>query len=237
MNGGHGERALWVRSAEELEIIRAFSWLHCELVPYMYSYVVECHNGAPPLQRPAGGTYQFMFGDYLLVAPIYQDTTLRRVILPGGKWRYFFDDKKVIQGPMAISRDYPLDEYPVYVRQGAIIPMNIERGYTGFGDDSFDGFLTLLIYPEKVSQFVVHHPDGSGATEINLEGGEDELLISLKGVKKKHILRIASRSRPAHVHLDGHAQPGAMAWWYDDEAQVLFVKTEQYSRGFYRIVY
>ncbi|MEZ4902743.1 MAG: glycoside hydrolase family 31 protein [Spirosomataceae bacterium] len=33
LNGGHGERALWKRSPQELEIIRKFSWLHTELVP------------------------------------------------------------------------------------------------------------------------------------------------------------------------------------------------------------
>ena len=52
LNGGHGERRLWKRSWPELDIIRKFSWVHTELVPYMYSYVVECHNGAPPLMRP-----------------------------------------------------------------------------------------------------------------------------------------------------------------------------------------
>ena len=36
----------------ELEIVRKFSWLHTELVPYMYSHVVTCHNGGPPLMRP-----------------------------------------------------------------------------------------------------------------------------------------------------------------------------------------
>jgi len=50
LNGGHGERALWKRTPQELEIIRRFSWLHTELVPYMYSYVVEAHNGGMLLQ-------------------------------------------------------------------------------------------------------------------------------------------------------------------------------------------
>ncbi|MBN2311274.1 MAG: glycoside hydrolase family 31 protein, partial [Candidatus Hydrogenedentes bacterium] len=51
LNGGHGERGMWKRSTDELAIIRKFSWLHTELVPYMYSHVVACHHGAAPLMR------------------------------------------------------------------------------------------------------------------------------------------------------------------------------------------
>ena len=40
------------RTQPELEIVRKFSWLHTELVPYMYSHVVACHNDGPPLMRP-----------------------------------------------------------------------------------------------------------------------------------------------------------------------------------------
>src|SRR6266581_595109 len=63
LNGGHGERRLWKRTQPELEIVRKFSWLHTELVPYMYSQVVLCHNGGQPLMRPlAQGKFQYLFG-------------------------------------------------------------------------------------------------------------------------------------------------------------------------------
>jgi hypothetical protein len=62
LNGGHGNRALWERSKEELEIIRKYSWLHTELIPYMYSYVVSAHNGGTRLQHPVEGKYHYMFG-------------------------------------------------------------------------------------------------------------------------------------------------------------------------------
>lgn len=59
---------MWKRSAPELEIIRKFSWLHTELVPYMYSHVVECHHGGKPLMRPLpDGDFHYLFGRELLV--------------------------------------------------------------------------------------------------------------------------------------------------------------------------
>jgi alpha-glucosidase (family GH31 glycosyl hydrolase) len=122
LNGGHGERRLWKRTDEELNIIRKFSWLHNELVPYMYSHVVDCNNGGKPLMRPLGpsdprgndqGDFHYLFGDDFLVAAIHEDSLHRTVKLPAGKWRYFFDDRAVIEGPTTIERDFPLDEFPV----------------------------------------------------------------------------------------------------------------------------
>src|SRR5690606_6045491 len=82
LNGGHGERRLWKRTGEELEVIRKFSWLHTELVPYMYHYVVTAHQGGNRLQTPLKkGKYHYMFGDDFLVAPIYIDSKKRSVSL------------------------------------------------------------------------------------------------------------------------------------------------------------
>ncbi len=130
LNGGHGERALWERSQQELEIIREYSWLHTELIPYIYSYVVQANNGGAVLQRPVKGKYHYMFGDHLLIAPIYMDDLKNIVRLPKGNWRYWFEDEKIIKGPVTFEREFPLEEYPIYIKEGAIIPMQIESTYT-----------------------------------------------------------------------------------------------------------
>ena len=235
MNGGHGERALWKRSPEELEIIRKFSWLHTEMIPYMYSYVVDYHNGGKkPLMRPMKkGRYQYLFGAHLLVAPIFRDTLTRTVRLPRGDWRYFFDDQKVIHGATTLTQDFPLHEFPVFVREGAIIPMHISRSYTGIGDVSDDDYVTLLIYPSGCSHFTLHHPDKSGATTIISELGADALKISLGGVKKPHILRIRLDKAPSTVQLDGMTLIKDKDWQY--KGNKLAIKTKEYEKGEYRI--
>jgi alpha-glucosidase (family GH31 glycosyl hydrolase) len=184
LNGGHGERALWKRTQQELEIIRRFSWQHTELIPYMYSYVVEAHNGGDVLQRPVKGKYHYLFGDNFLVAPIYKDELINEVTLPKGKWRYFFDDNKLIEGPATFQREFPLEEYPVYVREGAIIPMDIKRSYTEIGDTLSAGYLTFLIYPYQKSSFTVYHPDNSESTTVNVVSSKEKIEISFTGIKK-----------------------------------------------------
>ena len=144
MNGGHGERRLWKRTTEELEVIRKFSWLHTELVPYMYHYVVTAHNNGRRLQTPLdGGKYHYMFGDDFLVAPIYKDSKINTITLPEGKWRDFFDDKELIEGDQTFEMEFPLDEYPVFIKEGAIIPLDIKRDYTKIGDRVSEGYTTI----------------------------------------------------------------------------------------------
>lgn len=236
LNGGHGNRALWERSKDELEIIRQYSWLHTELVPYMYSHVVACHEGAEPLMRPlAKGKYHYLFGGDLLIAPIYRDNLENEVNLPEGQWRYLFNDLDAKKGPKTFKRSFPLDEYPVYVRDGAIIPLNVCRDYTGFGDAESEGFVTWLIYPSGTNQFTLHHPDGSGAT--TLEAAEDGIVtIALSGVKKPHILRVHAPVKPMLVELDGKELTEGKAWRFDADAHKLWIRTEDYDKGQYTVV-
>ncbi len=234
LNGGHGERALWKRSEEELDIIRRFAWLHTELIPYIYTHVADCHQGGLPLMRSEIGDYQYRFGDDFLVAPIYRDELERTVMLPPGRWRYFFNDKEVIEGPTTLTREFPLTEYPVYVRDGAIIPMNVTRPYTGLGNRESEGFLTLNIYPLGRNEFTVHHADGTGDTTIAVVA-EDGLTIQLSGTAKPHILRVFLDTKPASVVLDGRPLAEGTDWRYDSTDNRLWVKTSQYTEGRYEI--
>jgi alpha-D-xyloside xylohydrolase len=233
LNGGHGERALWKRSAQELEIIRKFSWLHTELVPYMYTYVVKAHNGGEVLQRPAEGKYHYLFGDQFLVAPIYKDELKNKVTLPEGKWRYFFDDKAIIEGPVTFQREFPLEEYPVYIREGAIVPMDIKREYTRIGNQNSTGYLTLLIYPNGKNEFTVYHPDKTGSTTVLVSDDSEKITVSLENIHKPHILNINIPAKPKKVELDHILLQDSVNYNFDQKLNKLIIKTNTYITGNY----
>ncbi len=235
LNGGHGERALWKRTTQELEIIRKFSWLHTELIPYMYTYVVNAHQGGRVLQKPVDGKYHYLFGDDFLVAPIYKDQLKNQITLPEGKWRYFFNDKELIQGPLTFERDFPLDEFPVYIHEGAIVPMNITRDYTGIGDKSSEGYLTWLIYPEGKNEFTVYHPDKSGSTKVVSDDNPEQLIITLEGIHKPHILNINLSGKPKKVELDNANLVDSVNYHFDEKRDKLIIRTENYTFGKYKI--
>jgi alpha-glucosidase (family GH31 glycosyl hydrolase) len=235
LNGGHGERALWKRSQQELEIIRKYSWLHTELVPYMYSYVVSGHNGGAVLQKPVEGKYHYMFGDYLLVAPIYKDELTNNITLPKGKWRYWFDDSKIIEGPITFEQEFPLDEYPLFIKEGAIIPMNIERSYTNIGTKENAGYLTLLIYPHNESSFTVYDYKTQEETEITVDESDSEIEINIEKKRRKHIIKLLLATPPHKVTLDNKTLVEGTDYWFENESKKLIIKTDNYIEGEYII--
>lgn len=236
LNGGHGERRLWKRTEAELEIIRKYAWLHTELVPYMYHYVVTAHEGGRRLQTPLKkGKYHYMFGDDFLVAPIYKDTKTRNISLPEGKWRYFFDDKEVLKGPMEFEKEFSMEEFPLYIKEGAIVPMLIKRNYTSLGDRTSDGFTTILLYPNKNNSFKYYKPDTKEETTIAYQKNAQELRITLEGTKIPHILRIHSAISPKEIILDGQ-KLDASSWSFDEKKNKLIIRTNMdYNIGIYSI--
>lgn len=237
LNGGHGERRLWKRSPEELEIIREYSWLHTELIPYMYHYVVKAHEGGPRLQKPVEGKYHYLFGEYLLIAPIYKDDLQNEIHLPEGKWRYWFDDTNVIEGTITFEQDFPLNEFPVFIKEGSIIPMNIKRSYTGIGNEADDGFLTFLIYPNNDTQSFEVHREYERSTTLTYFAEDQYLAIDLIDYKCPHILNIAINQKPSAIELDGMELKNNRDYSYDDSTKKLHIKTSDYKEGHYKIYY
>jgi alpha-glucosidase (family GH31 glycosyl hydrolase) len=228
---------MWKRSPQELELVRNAQWLHSELVPYMYSHCVAAHKGGKVLMRPLKqGKYEYMFGDDFLVAPIYEKKDAREVVLPEGRWRYLYKDDEVIEGPKTFTRNFPIDEYPVYIRDGAIIPMNIRRDYTGIGSKDWEGLLTLNIYPEGESKFAVQHTDNSGTMDVTVKAGAP-LDITLSGTGKPHLLRVYSEKKPLSVQCSNVNLTEGTDWEYKAEQKRLIVRNKAAGTGKYVVAF
>ena len=65
---------------------------------------------------------QYMFGDNILVAPVFAGEISREVILPAGRWYDFYTGAFAGENEI-IEVDAELDKIPLFVRDGGIIPM------------------------------------------------------------------------------------------------------------------
>lgn len=83
---------------------------------------------ANPYEIPAAARElkdQYMLGDALLVAPISPKERTRKVVLPAGKW-YDFHTGEYVGENRIIEVTPPADRSPVFVRDGALVPMFAE---------------------------------------------------------------------------------------------------------------
>ncbi len=70
---------------------------------------------------------EYYFGDDFLVAPVMNGDNCRDVYLPEGRWVNFFTGERLEGGRWLKNLEVPLDEMPVYVREGAEIPYYPEQ--------------------------------------------------------------------------------------------------------------
>ena len=114
--------------------IRQLLQLRMSLLPYLYSAFMEYHSyGTPPVRavildypedkRAAVIDDQYLFGESMMVCPLtLEDGTSRKVWLPEGRWHNFFTGE-IFEGGKEYLISAELEEIPVFVKDGALIPL------------------------------------------------------------------------------------------------------------------
>jgi len=79
---------------------------------------------------------EYLFGDQMLVNPVVTPSdkqsglATEKVWLPKGEW-IEWPSGKHFSGPISVDRSFSIDQIPVYVKEGSIVPMQPEMNYTG----------------------------------------------------------------------------------------------------------
>lgn len=196
----------WWYSDRAVNHFRYLAWLHTDLTPYYMSLAFEAKQKGTPVIRPLVWSHQadtsswriddqFTLGNDILIAPILNASAQREVYLPTGVWYNFLNENEVVTGPSKFnwtaSGPDSLYSFPIYVREGAIIPMEIKNDVTGFGSPESDGFLTLAIWPKSddTSRFELNdREDAVSYTCAGITGKSIE--IKWSETKINHIFRI-----------------------------------------------
>lgn len=137
--GGVGSRAPWDMptnpryDTEMIDIYRMYVKLHHALVPYTYRHAQEAHRSGRPIAKPLVFNYpddprakdlweEFLFGDDILVAPVWKvGKRTQSVYLPKGKWVDFWNRSRRLTGPVDFEDPVPLDRIPIFIRAGASV--------------------------------------------------------------------------------------------------------------------
>jgi alpha-glucosidase len=131
---GTADQEPWVHGPEHEAIRRKYIELRYRLLPYIYTITEESTQTGIPLMRPIFLEYpqaaefyrddhDFLFGSDLFVSPVVSEMIdAQGVALPPGEWFDYWTSEKHT-GKDQINLHPRLDEMPLYVRAGAIVPM------------------------------------------------------------------------------------------------------------------
>ena len=173
-------------------INRTYMKMKSELMPYTYSIAREAVDGKPMIRAmfledeanaytmSEATRYQYMYGPYILVAPIYQNTAMdekgndirNNIYLPQGTWYDWFTGETYEGGCIINNFDAPLWKLPVFVKGGAIIPTTMPNNNLKDVDKALRMY---EIYPMGTTSFTEY--DDDGVTELYRKGKYTTTLI------------------------------------------------------------
>ncbi|XP_068624043.1 alpha-glucosidase 2-like [Battus philenor] len=174
---------------EATSINRAYLKLKSMFLPYNYTISHDSIEGLPMIRAmflefpketvayTKDCQYQFMWGPYVLVAPIYENGFKRDgVYLPDKKqiWIDYFTGEKLRGGNVVNNLDMPLWKIPIFIKDGAIIPMTKPNNNPNEIDRT-ERIFTL--YPNKVSKFNVYEDDGITSNYLKGQFAKTEIVV------------------------------------------------------------
>lgn len=205
LHGSSSYRVPWLFDDEACEILKEFVNLKCRLMPYLYGQAVRSHTEGRPVLRPMVLDFpqdracdtldrQYMFGDSLLVAPIFKENGEVQYYLPEGTWYNLITEKEVTGGKWQ-KEMHNYHSLPLMVRPNSILPLGNNDQRPDY--DYEDGVTLVVSAFDEGAEASVEIPDLSGETvmkvtakrvgeEIHLqvEGGNGNYTVkSLSGCK------------------------------------------------------
>lgn len=185
-------------------INRWYLKLKSEIMPYAYSIAHEAVDGMPMIRAMmlewpnvytlgTATRYQYMYGPWFLVAPVYQQTAADDegndirdgIYLPEGEWIDYFSGEMYEGGRVINNYEAPLWKLPLFVRNGAVIPMTNPNNNVS----QIDRTLRIYeIYPSGHTSFTEYDDDGTteayrrgefATTSIESEAVGDRVTVTI----------------------------------------------------------
>lgn len=203
LHGSRSYRVPWAYDEEAVEVTRMFTKLKCSLMPYLFKTAVEAHELGLPSMRamvlefpedPASEFLdrQYMLGDSLLVAPVFEEKGNVSYYLPAGKWTHLLTGE-IVEGGSWRKENYHFLSLPLFARPNSIITMGACNTRPDY--DYADG-ASLQLY---------HLEDGrTAATAVSNMKGEQELSISAARAGNTITVYVQSVGKPFSLELKGN---------------------------------
>lgn len=241
------------------------------LIPYLYSLMERAHETGLPMIEPMCSAFQqdtkcyeegvdFMLGDSLLVANVVEKgAKTRMVYLPENEVFYDFYNRTRYEGGQTIEIPVELSSVPLFVKEGAIVPM-AQNQLHNLTTEKVTG-IHLLIAAGRDNRFTLYEDDGitneykTGnflKTCITMTTGEKTVLNFQKEgdyqsvVDNMYLDVIHPKKAPYRVFLDGKElthflyrkkfESAMSGWYYSQTLKSVQIKYENLRKDYELII-
>jgi alpha-glucosidase (family GH31 glycosyl hydrolase) len=195
--------------------------LHEQLVPFFDSVATQQYAGSAvkmidpvPDEADWPDDYRYLLGGAFLVVPVVDGSGARDVLIPDDASYFDLFDPAGAEIPAStllasVDVSDP-SRIPVYVRDGAIVPMEVTNDTTPFGNAASAGARTLLVFPATTpSSFEVVGEDHATELTVDAVRTAGTTTIGLGARDRTVILRVRVPMSPTAVTFAGAALAAA----------------------------
>lgn len=179
LHGSSSYRVPWLIDEESCDVLRHFTKLKCRLMPYLYAKAIEATETGVPMMRsmllefPDDPTApyldrQYMLGDSLLVAPVFDSLGDCEFYLPEGTWTELATSR-VVEGPCWLKENYGFLEMPIWVRPGTVLVIGEEDERPDYDFSLNPRLYGYALEPNQIVDGVVPNLDGSICKTFRVE--------------------------------------------------------------------
>lgn len=180
LHGNSSYRVPWLFDDESVDVLRFFTKLKGKLMPYIWAQAIKTSTVGVPMMRamvidfendPACLSLdrQYMFGDNILVAPIFNDEGTAEFYVPAGTWTDIISGKQY-EGGKYYNEKFDYFSLPCLAKPNSIIAYgNFEKD---FEYDYLNG-----------TEFVIYEPEEGKPIECNIYDTEANKIFTLTAVK------------------------------------------------------
>ncbi len=206
LHGSTSYRVPWAYDEEAVDVVRFFTRLKARLMPYLYKTAIQANKTGVPTMRSMVLEFtedrtchyvdkQYMLGDSLLVAPIFNEESLADYYLPAGRWTDFFTGE-VKEGGRWIQEKHSYLSVPLLVKENSIVAIGAhdDKPDYDYGEDT-----ELRIYEPVAGTTVtetVYGMDGSEEIKISVTTEEGKISVSVETGKAVSV-RLVNRKAKA----------------------------------------
>jgi alpha-glucosidase (family GH31 glycosyl hydrolase) len=266
------ERRIWAYPEPYSDILRNAFRQRYAMQPYIYTEARRTYDTGVAFFHPlyynwpeAEEAYtqknEYLFGDNMIVAPITapvdaaSQLASQSVWIPPGEWVESATGKH-FTGPLSVTRSFSISQVPVYLRAGAIIPMQPDMEYTG--EKPVDPLIvqmaplaagqtsTYTLYEDSGEGVAYQHGDGRWTKVSATQNGDDmdaeispspaQLKTSESAVHRSYELRLTADWPPESVTVNGTNLPyspkeGSPGWRFEGNSLTTIVTVPRMPVG------
>ncbi len=223
LHGNSSYRVPWLFDEEAVDVLRFFTKTKCALMPYLFGSAVRTSQTGIPMMKPMIVDFesdpvapfldrQYMLGESLLVAPVFSEQGEVTYYLPEGKRTNYFTGERQGQGWRKEKWDY--FGLPVMVRENTILPVGkaadaqaVTKRHGHKNNRTvyeYEKHITLEIY-ELLSEaeVCIYRNDGTAAGMVRARREQDEISVSVEGIRDYEILLVNGRQAEDGCNVQG----------------------------------